>query len=265
MPPLTACIITRDEEANLAACIASVRPVVQEVLVVDSGSTDRTVEIARALADRVVVRDWPGHVAQKQFAVDQAANRFVLCIDADERLTPELQASVRALMAGDADPPCAGYEVARRTLYLGRFLRRGGWYPGRKLRLFDRTRARWGGIDPHDRVVCDGAVGRLSGDLVHFTYRDLDHHVATLNGYTATAALEKRRRGAGAGAALLGMLLRPPARFLKMYLLRGGFLDGVAGLTAAVVASFYVFLKYAKLWEVARVGRPWPRPGEPER
>jgi hypothetical protein len=144
--------------------------------------------------------------------------------------------------------------MARRTLYLGRWILHGGWYPDYKVRLVRRGRARWGGVDPHDRLEAEGPVGTLAGDLEHRTYRDISDHLRTIDRFTSVAAGELHARGRG--RALAGMLLNAPAKFLKMYVLKAGFLDGVPGFIVAALGSYYVFLRYAKLWELRRVRRP---------
>ena len=236
-----------NEEASIAACLRSA-DFADERIVVDSHSKDATREIAAQLGARVIERDWPGHVQQKNFAIDQAAHDWVLCLDADERLSPELRASVEAALANPGD--AAGFEFPRRTWYLGRWIRHGGWYPDRKLRLFRRSTGRWGGTNPHDHVRVDGLVRRLPGDLLHHSYHSLSDHLRTIDSFTSIAAREKH--AAGRRARLVDLTLRPVGKFLSMYLLRAGFLDGLAGFCAAVSGAYYVFLKYAKLRELER-------------
>jgi glycosyltransferase involved in cell wall biosynthesis len=249
---LAVCVITRDEEDRIGACLDSVA-FADELLVVDSGSTDRTVEVARARGARVIVRDWPGYAEQKNFAMDQVGADWVLSVDADERVSPELAAALRELLA--APPPGVdGCSVARRTWYLGRWIRHGGWYPDRKVRLARRGRGRWQGAGVHERLEVAGPVRALAGDLLHYTYRDIADHLRVIDRYTTAAAGELA--AAGAGGALAGMLLHPPLKFLKMYLLKAGFLDGQAGFVVAALGGYYVFLKYAKLWELKRAARP---------
>ena len=249
---LAVCVITLDEEDRIGDCLDSVA-FADEIIVVDSGSTDRTVAIARERGARVVVRAWPGYVAQKNFALEQATADWVLCLDADERVSPQLAGEIRSAVA--ADPGAlAGYRMPRKTLYLGRWIMHGGWYPDRKVRLVRRGRARWGGVDPHDRLEAQGAVGTLAGDLEHRTYRDIRDHLRTIDRFTSVSAGELHARGRS--GAVAGMLLNAPAKFLKMYLLKAGFLDGVPGFVVAVLGSYYVFLKYAKLWELQRTRRP---------
>jgi glycosyltransferase involved in cell wall biosynthesis len=252
---LSVCVIAGNEEDRIGDCLASVGWA-DEIVVVDSRSTDRTAEIAAARGARVIVRDWPGYVAQKNFALEQAASDWVLCLDADERVSPRLAESIRGVLAGPPDRT-AGYRMARRTFHLGRWILHGGWYPDRKVRLVRRGRARWGGVDPHDRLEADGPVGDLAGDIEHYTYRDIADHLRTIDRFTTVAARELHARGRG--GAVLGMLVHPPAKFLKMYLLKAGFLDGAPGFVVAVLGGYYVFLKYAKLWELRR--RPAGRGG----
>jgi hypothetical protein len=175
----------------------------------------------------------------------------VLSLDADERLSPELAGQVRAALEADDAP--AGYSMPRRTFYLGRWIDHGGWYPDRKIRLFDRTRARWGGVNPHDHLEVDGEVRRLSGDIEHYSYRDVSDHLRQIDLFTTIAA--RAKIDGGRRFRLWRLLLNPPGKFLRMYLLKRGFLDGLAGFVIAVLGSYYVFLKYAKQWEMSRRGR----------
>lgn len=248
---VSACIITRNEAAHIVECIRSVA-FCDEVLVVDSCSSDATRQLAVAAGARVIEQEFLGHVRQKQLAIEAAAHDWVLCVDADERVSPELAAAVQGALAADA-AGCAGFEVARHTFYLGRFIDHGGWWPEWRLRLFDRRRGRWGGTDPHDHVLIDGAARRLAGELVHFNYRDLSHHAAKIDSYSSIIAA--RRMAAGERFALHKLILRPPARFVRMYLLKGGFRDGVRGFLVAWMGAYYVFMKYAKLWECEHVAQ----------
>jgi len=253
--PLSLCVITRDEEKNLARCLDSAA-FADDVVVLDSGSTDRTVELARARGARVFVEPFRGHVAQKNRAIELAKNAWVLCLDADEEVSPPLRAAIERALEVEGDGAPAGYAVARKTAYAGRFIEHGGWWPEWRVRLFDRERARWAGEDPHDRVELEGAPARLEGALHHYAYRDLVHHVEKVNRYTTTMATGLHARGFRFRA--IDLLTHPPAHFLKMYVLRRGFLDGWRGLVLASIGAFYVFLKYAKLWELERAPRPPP-------
>lgn len=247
-PSISVCIIAFNEEQDIRACLESVRWA-DEVVVVDSFSADKTAEIARECGARVIQRPWPGHVEQKNFALEQATGDWILSIDADERVSPELAAEIQEAVRR-SDRPEAGYTVPRKTFYLGRWILHGGWYPSRRLRLVRRGRAKWAGVNPHDHLYADGPVGGLKGDLHHFTYRDIADHLKTIDSFTTISAREMFE--VGRGGAMLHMLLNPVGRFLKMYLLRLGFLDGAAGFVLAVLSSYYVFVKYAKLWEIRK-------------
>ncbi len=244
MPPLSVVIIARDEADRLPEAIRSVG-FADEVLVLDSGSQDDTVALARDLGARVVETDWPGHVAQKSRAMGMARHDWVLSIDADERVSAPLAASVgRAL---EAEPLAAGFEVARRNHYLGRPLRAGGWYPDRRLRLVRRDRARWVGEDPHDLLEVDGPVERLTGDLDHHPYRDLAEHYGTIDRYTSRFVQVTRAR-----ARWWDIVFRPPWRFFRGYLLQAGFLDGKTGLWVAWMGARYTATKWCRLHRAQR-------------
>lgn len=250
-PPVSVCVVAMDEADNIAECLASA-DFAAERIVVDSHSADATREVAAKAGARVIERDWPGHVEQKNFAIQAASNDWVLCLDADERVSPELRASILAALdrVGGPDGGPDGFEMARRTWYLGRWIRRGGWYPDRKVRLFRRSKGRWGGVNPHDHVHVEGRVERLEGDLLHYSYRSISDHLATIDSFTTIAAREKHAAGRRAGVA--DLTLRPLGKFLRMYVAKLGFLEGRAGFVVAVTGAFYVFLKYAKLWDLAR-------------
>lgn len=250
MPKLTATVITRNESANLAAALESVSWA-DEILVVDSCSTDDTVEIARRYTARVLVREWPGFSAQKNFAAGESTHDWILSVDADERVTPALAAEIQGLLRGE--PSGRGYRIPRVSFYLGRWIRTTDWYPDYQLRLYDRRVSRWTGM-VHEGVEVDGAVGRLRAELQHLPYRDISHHLQTIDRYTTLAAEQMRQRGTRVGAA--GLLLRPAGAFVRNYVLRGGWRDGTVGLVVSLLNSYYVFLKFAKLWEAGRSGRP---------
>jgi glycosyltransferase involved in cell wall biosynthesis len=247
--PLSLCVITRDAAAQLADCLASV-PFASEVVVVDSGSRDDTVEIARRRGARVIDHEWPGFGAQKNFAVGQASHDWVLCLDADERLTPELAGAIRAALATGAGPRApAAYTMARRNRFLGRWLAHGEGYPDWNVRLFDRRRARWTDDPVHENVVADGPVGRLAGDLLHASAESLDAYLGKQNRYTTLQAEAMHARGERAGAARL--LLSPLVRFVRFYVVKQGFLDGMPGLVHIAIGCFNSFIKYAKLRAIA--------------
>ncbi len=254
---ISACVIAKDEADRIDRCLASVAWC-DEVVVLDSGSRDDTVERCRRAGARVIETDWPGWVRQKQRAVEAAANDWVFAIDADERVDEPLRAAIENLRdAGALDRPGApaAWEVCRRVWFLGRWIRHGGWYPEWRARLFDRRRARWAGVDPHDRVEADGAVARITdGHLEHHTFRSFEDFVAKMNRFGTVSAREKDARGRR--ARLSDVVLRPPFRFFRMYVLRRGFLDGRAGYILARLASTSVFLKYAKLWDMQQASGP---------
>jgi glycosyltransferase involved in cell wall biosynthesis len=244
-PAIAAVVITRNEEANLPRCLESVRPWASEIVVVDSGSTDRTREIARRYTDRVLVQEWLGYGPQKQFAVEQARAPWVFSIDADEEATPELAREIQGL-----DFAAAGYYVPRQVHYLGRWIRHGVWNPDLVLRLFRRERGRFTRDRVHESVVVEGPTARLSGPLRHYSFRDVAHHLEKLDEMTTLAALQMHERGRSVG--FLRLLLQPGWEFARSYLLRQGFRDGVPGLVVAKLHAYHCFLKYAKLWELGR-------------
>lgn len=244
---ITATIITRDEQDNIARAIRSVG-FCDEILVVDSGSTDQTVAIAKSLGATVICQGWLGYAAQKNFAAEQARHDWILSLDADEAVTPRLAASIRLLTP--ASVRCAGYDFPRLARYCGRWIRHSGWYPDRKIRLYDRTKGRWVGEYVHESVQVDGECGHLEGDLLHYTCDSIEAHRANLERYTDLAARELHESGRHVGA--LRPLLTPVHSFVKAYVLQLGFLDGRAGMTIARMAARYVYLKYSKARMLAR-------------
>jgi glycosyltransferase involved in cell wall biosynthesis len=247
VPGVTAIVITLNESANLAAALDSVRWA-DEIIVVDAESTDDTVAIATRYTDRVIVRPWPGYIEQKNFAASQASHDWIFSLDADERVTPELAAEVRAVMA--TGPRCAGYRMARVSHYLGRWIRSTDWYPDYQLRLYDRRRARWVGRYVHESVEAEGDIGQLRAELQHYPYRDVSHHLRTIDRYTTLAAQQMSEDGRRTGP--LRIVLNADAAFLRNYLLRGGIRDGAAGLIVSLINSYYVAMKLVKLWEAQR-------------
>ena len=246
VPKLTAALITLNEAAHIDAALDSVAWA-DEVIVVDSGSTDGTVDIARRRGARVEVRSWPGYSAQKNHAASVASHDWILSLDADERVTPDLAAEIRALLA--ADPPARGYRIPRVSYYLGRWIRGTDWYPDFQLRLYDRRAGRWNGRRVHESVSLDGRPGALKHELEHFPYRDISDHLATIDRYTTLAADEMRTAGRTVSPAAL--VLHPPFAFFRNYVLRGGFRLGSVGVTVSALNSYYVFLKLAKAREVS--------------
>ena len=251
MPKLSVTVITRDEASDIAAALESVKWA-DEIVVVDSESTDRTVAIAREFTDRVVVRPWPGYVEQKNFAAGQASHDWVLSLDADERITPALADEMRAALAS---PAHAAYRMPRITWHLGRWIRSTDWYPDDQLRLYDRRKAQWTGKYVHESVAVDGSIGRLRGEIQHYAYRDIADHLETIDRYTTYAARQMRESGRTAG--LLQLAGHPPLAFLRNYIARGGIRDGIPGFIISSLNAYYVFLKFAKLRELqSRNGAP---------
>jgi glycosyltransferase involved in cell wall biosynthesis len=245
---LSACIITYNEADRIEACLRSLS-FCDELLVVDSHSSDGTRELASALGARVIARDWPGYRSQKQFAVDSAAHDWVLCVDADERVSDELRAEIVALRErGFAG--AAGWSVPRITEYFGRFLRHGNAYPDRLVRLFDRRRGGWSGEEIHENTKVTGRIGRLSGHLEHFSYRSLSDHLSRMQRYADLMAQALYERGRRCG--LTPVLVNPQWRFVRGYLLRLGFLDGWRGLVFALIEANYVRRKYLGLFMRSR-------------
>jgi glycosyltransferase involved in cell wall biosynthesis len=244
-PGLSVTVITRDEAAHLDACLESVAWA-DEIVVVDAQSTDRTVEIAGKYTSRVFVRPWPGFAAQKNFALDQATSAWVLSLDADERVLPELRDEIRQVL--EADGPLDGYYVPRRNLFLGRFIRHGGWFPDHQLRLFRRGAGRFRDVRVHEGVAVAGRVGHLRGPLLHLSYRSVADFVERADRYSTLAAQDLVEQGAR--VSWPDFLIRPAARFWSMYLWRGGFLDGPHGLLLALLYAYYVLLRTAKAWEL---------------
>ncbi len=247
---MSVCIITLNEEENLPRCLNSVEGVATQIVIVDSLSTDRTEEIAQEAGAEFHKQEFQGHVLQKQTALEKASEDWVLCLDADEWLDEDLKEAVSRIVSGEEGDSADGYEVNRRVSYLGSWIDHSGWSPQWRLRLIRRGKGHWAGTDPHDRLEAEGTTKRLKGRLCHQPYKSLSDHLGKVNRYTDIMVAEWREKGEG--ASLFRLLTRPPARFLRMYLLRLGFLDGWRGLVLAVMGSFYVFLKYAKRFAVGR-------------
>jgi len=249
---LSVVIITYNEEANLPRCLASVQPLADEVVVIDSLSTDRTRTVAIEHGCRVVEQPFLGYVEQKNFALDQARYDHVLSIDADEVLSPELARSIAAVKA---DWHADAYQMHRLTNYCGLWVRHAGWYPDTKLRLADRRRVRWAGLNPHDRLTLTtpGRVLTLAGDLLHYSYHTVTEHVAQQNRFSSTSAESYFQRGRRSSIARI--LLAPAYKFWRDYVFKLGFLHGYYGLVLCTISAYSVFLKYVKLYELQR-GRP---------
>ena len=250
---LSVVVITFNEERNIGRCLESVRGIADEVVVVDSFSTDRTEAICRQYGATFLQHPFEGHIQQKNYALSRATHPYVLSLDADEALSPELQQSVRhAKSRWDTD----AYEMARLTNYCGHWIKHTDWYPDRKTRLFDKRKAHWGGANPHDRIELEpGATQqRINGNLLHYSYHSISQHIRQLNYFTdigAQVAFEKGKR-----ASLPTVLVGPVIKFIKAYILRLGFLDGYYGFVVCAISAFASFLKYVKLRQLRAQHEP---------
>ena len=246
-PRLSVAVIALNEAHRLRRCLESVAWA-DELVVVDAESSDKTVQVAREFTDRVVVRPWEGFAAQKNFALDQCAGQWILSLDADEEAGPELRAEIMATVS-DARAR-DGYAVRRQNVFLDRWIRHGGLYPDWQVRLFRRGAGRFEVRAVHESVTVKGLTGRLSGHLVHRSYEGVSDFIERANRYSSLAAEQLIREGHRVGAGEL--ILRPLGRFLSMYVLKSGFLDGRRGLLLASLYAYYVFMRSAKVWEVTR-------------
>ena len=244
MIPVSIVIVTKNEEANIEAALDSVKDAA-EIVVIDSFSSDRTVEICRKYTDKVFRKEWEGFARQKQAAVDLAAGPWVFILDADERFTPELKAEViNAIKENRHD----GFYVPRKNFFMGRLIKHGGWSPDYTLRLFRKNAGRVEDREVHEKVVVNGSAAYLKNPLVHYTYNSVSDYLKRMDSYSTLAAKELKKTGVAPNA--LDFLIRPPFTFIKMFFFRLGFLDGRYGLVLAVLYSYYTFLKYAKTWEM---------------
>jgi glycosyltransferase involved in cell wall biosynthesis len=262
---LTVTVITYNEAEHIAAALDSVAWA-DEIIVVDSGSTDGTADIARAKATRVITREWPGYSAQKNFAADQASHDWVLSMDADERVTPALAREIRELLA--RGPEATGYRIRRVSCYLGKWVRSTDWFPDFQLRLYNRGAGRWNGMRIHESFrLTAGQPGQLRGELEHYAYRDISHHLKKIDAYTTLIAEQSYEEGRRTN--VLSLAFHPWFAFFRNYVLRAGVKDGAVGFIVSLLNSYYVFLKLAKLWERQRADArrsappppPAPRPG----
>jgi glycosyltransferase involved in cell wall biosynthesis len=247
MPRLSVFIIALNQEANIGECLASVS-FADEIVVVDTGSADRTVELARSYTDRVLTASWEGFGRTKNFALDQARGDWVFSLDTDERVPPALKDEILAVVA--ADGPLDGYRVPRQNYFCGRWIRRLGWYPDYTLRLFRRGQGRFRDREVHEEVVVAGTVGTLKTPLTHYSYRSVSEYVARMDRYARLAAQELAK--AGRRPVPGELFARPVLSFFHLYFIRLGFLEGTPGYTLAVLMSMYKFLKYYYLRELAR-------------
>lgn len=245
---LSGVIITFNEEKHIQACIESMATVVDELLVVDSFSTDRTVEICEQLGARVIQHPFEGHIQQKNFAMEQAKYDYILSLDADERVSEVMMASIKE---AKKDWQGAGYQFNRLNNYCGAWLKRC-WYPDAKIRLWDRRKGAWGGTNPHDAVqITDGAINKVKGDLIHYAYGKLEEHFLQVTKFATISAHAKFKQGKRANF-IVHILLNPFFKFIKRYFFKLGFLDGYYGFIFSIVDSYYGLMKYLVIWELQR-------------
>lgn len=241
-------VVCFNEEKNIEKCLKSLLWA-DEIIVVDSYSTDNTVSICKKYTDKIYQREWPGINKQKEYAVSLSQNEWVFVLDADEMASEGLAKEILERLESDNNK-FDGYMVKRHTYYLGKWIDHGGWYPDYKLRLFKKSKGYFGGEDPHDKIIVNGNVARLEGEIYHYTYENISHHIRTINNFSDVVSqkmLEKSEK-----FVLPKMLAKPLIKFFETYVYKLGFLDGIQGLIISVLSSYYVFLKYAKLWELRK-------------
>jgi glycosyltransferase involved in cell wall biosynthesis len=244
MLKISAIVLTQDEESNIARCLENLK-FCAEIIVVDSGSSDKTIEIARKFTDKIFSHKLEGFGAQRNWGVEQASNDWILFIDADEVVSTELERAIKAIKVEDI---IKGYYLNRKTQYLGRWIKHSGWYPDYHLRLFHKDFGRCNEAKVHEGVIVEGANAYLKGDLLHFSYKSLSQHLKKIDRYTTRIALERYQQGRQ--FHIIKMVFCPLGEFLKKYILKLGFFDGVAGFAIALSSAYYVFLKQAKLYEI---------------
>lgn len=253
--PLSAFIICVNEERNIRRALDSIKWC-DQILIVDSGSTDQTLAICREYPrTHIIERDWPGHRAQKQFALQQCKHEWILNIDADEEISPKLRAEIENALYNMrvGDQNISGFELSRVVRFLHRWWDKGGWFPEYRLRLFRKSRTHWGGVDPHEKAICDGPTVRLQSPLFHFTYHDIKSEIQTLNNFSSRSAAAFFAQGKR--TSFYNLILNPLMRFIKFYFFKKGFLEGRAGFIVACNEAFYTFMKYAKIWELTHIAQ----------
>ncbi len=245
MKPLSVVIISKNEEKNIARCLASVSWA-DEIILIDSQSQDATVSIAQEYGAKVYSPEWKGYGAAKKEGVRRAAGDWILSIDADEEISPELRDEIKSILRDDVH--CGGYYLKRKTLFLGRWIKHCGWYPDYVLRLFRKSKGDFDGAFVHEKVVVDGEIGYLQNELLHYSYPTLEEYFRKFDWYTTLGARETVRKGITAG--WFDIVVKPPLSFVSRYILRQGFRDGLEGFLVSVLSSIAVMVKYAKAREM---------------
>lgn len=249
MTPLSLTVITLNAESHIARCLKSV-PFASDIVVVDSGSTDRTVEIAQSLGARVFSEEWRGFGPQKRRASQLAKHSWILNLDADEALSPDAQAELKSLLEGRELSSSEAFSFPRLSHHLGRWIRHGGWYPDWQIRLYNREKVDWSQAEIHEKIEAHNPI-RLKAPLEHWVFQDLTHQIQTNNRYSGLLAHELHK--SGRRFSLFHLLTKPWVKFNEVYFWKRGFLDGLPGLIIAVGAAYSVFLKWAKLWEIEKL------------
>ncbi len=249
MIKLSVAIITFNEERNISRCLESLSGIADEIIIADSGSTDRTADICKKFNARVVHHPFKGHIEQKNFALSQCTNDYVLSLDADEALSPELKKSILNIKESWIKD---GYSFNRLTNYCGKWIKHCGWYPDEKLRLFKKNKGQWAGTNPHDQFIMNegGKTEKLSGDLLHYSYYSIKEHLDQVNRFTEIGSESAFKQGKRSNLALI--LIKPCIRFIRDYIFHLGFLDGYYGFVICKISSHATFIKYVKLYELMK-------------
>jgi glycosyltransferase involved in cell wall biosynthesis len=242
------CTIILNEEDNIKSLIENINDVGDEIIIIDSGSTDNGVKIAENMGAKVIYNKWTDYSSQKNFAISKASNEWVFVIDADERLSDELKKNIKKVKEHETDKE--GFLIARKSFYLGRWINHSGWYPERRIRFFKKSKGKYYGKFVHEGLAFNGDSKILSGDLLHYSYKDINDHIERLNRYSFLGA--KRKKEEGKKFSFAKLLLSPLIRFITHYFIRFGFLDGFQGFLIAVFSGYYVFLREIKLWEISK-------------
>ncbi len=246
--PISGFVICFNEEQQISDCLKSLE-FCDELIVIDSGSTDKTLEIAKQFGAKVFYRGWTGFRDQKAFGLSHCSNQWVINLDADERVSDRLKEEILSVLerSKKQEQLSDGYEINRVVYFQGRWWRRGGWYPEFRLRFFKKETIEWGGVDPHEKPICSGKIERLSGEILHYTYSDFFDQASRLLKYSNIMAKEEYREGKR--SSFLKVLFNPISRFFKFYFVKRGILEGRVGFAVAVLEAYYTFLKYLFLWE----------------